>query len=48
MVSRATGKPVLETFEERTANAVNLERYEVLPIREWLGRVNKLARRTVI
>lgn len=38
VVSRATGKPVLETFERRTADAINTERYEVLTAVEWLGR----------
>jgi len=40
IVSRATGKPVLETFERRTALAINQERYEVLTALQWLSRFN--------
>lgn len=40
VVSRATGKPVLETFERRVADAINLEKYEALPIGKWLARLN--------
>jgi hypothetical protein len=32
---------VLETFERRTADAINTERYEVLMALEWLGRINE-------
>ena len=39
-VSRATGKAVMETFERRTAEAVNQDRYEVLTAGQWLRRVN--------
>ena len=44
IVSRATGKPVLETFERRIALAVNQERYEVLTALQWLSRLNSFSR----
>jgi hypothetical protein len=40
VVSRATGKPVLETFEHSTASAVNQSAYEVLTAYQWLVRFN--------
>ena len=40
VVSKATGEAVLETFSRRVANAINLERYRVVPIGEWLGGLN--------
>jgi hypothetical protein len=40
IVSRSTGQAILETFERKTADAVNLLRYEVVPIMAWLQRVN--------
>lgn len=39
-VSRETGAPVLETYSERVALAVNIERYEVLTGLAWLQRLN--------
>jgi hypothetical protein len=41
IVSRATGAAVLETFERRTAEAVNQRAYEVLTAAQWLGRLNR-------
>ena len=40
-VSRATGAPVLETFERRTALAINQGKYEVLTALQWLHRFNQ-------
>jgi hypothetical protein len=40
IVSRATGKPVLETFSSRTADAVDRARYEVFTALQWLQRFN--------
>lgn len=40
IVSRATGKPVLETFSARVAGAVDRGRYEVLTALDWLQRFN--------
>jgi hypothetical protein len=40
IVSRETGKPVLETFSSRTADAVDRARYEVLTALQWLQRFN--------
>lgn len=42
IVSRATGRAVLETFERRTAEAINANRYEVLTALQWLHRVNRI------
>ena len=44
IVSRATGKPVLETFSSRTAGAVDRARYEVLTALQWLQRFNATVR----
>lgn len=41
IVRRDDGKAVLETFSNRVASAINLERYEVLPALEYLGRFNR-------
>lgn len=41
VVSRVTGKPVLETFSRRTAEAINQVAYEVLTAAQWLGRFNR-------
>jgi hypothetical protein len=40
IVSRATGKPVLETWSSRTADAVDCARYEVFTALQWLQRFN--------
>jgi hypothetical protein len=40
IVSRETGKPVLETWSSRTADAVDRARYEVLTALQWLQRFN--------
>ncbi|WP_448955740.1 hypothetical protein [Labrys neptuniae] len=39
VVDRATGKAVLETFERRTAEAINQARYEVVTTAQWLCRL---------
>lgn len=44
IVSRATGKSVLETFNRSTAERVNQERYEVLTAAQYLGRFNRAVR----
>jgi hypothetical protein len=38
---RATGKPVLETFDFEMVQFVNLDRYRVWPILYWLYEVNR-------
>jgi hypothetical protein len=38
---RATGKAVMETFNRATADRVNLEKYEVVPIMEHLQSLNR-------
>lgn len=40
IVSRETGRPVLETYSARVAGAVDLARYEVLTALAWLQRFN--------
>ena len=42
-VDKSTGKAVLETFEKKTADAINREKYDVLPIQDYLGSLNKTA-----
>jgi hypothetical protein len=44
IVDRATGSAVLETFRASVAAKVNTERYEVVPILDWLYRVNAAAK----
>jgi hypothetical protein len=41
VVSRATGAAVFETFERRTAEAVNAAAYDVVTAAEWLARINR-------
>ncbi|GGX91294.1 hypothetical protein GCM10007160_18490 [Litchfieldella qijiaojingensis] len=38
---RQTGKPVLETFSESTAEAVNRQKYKVETAAEYLARINQ-------
>ena len=40
IVDRTNGAPVLETFSEKTAQAVNQKSYEVLTALQWLCRFN--------
>jgi hypothetical protein len=41
VVSRETGKAVLETYSRATAKAINQEKYEVLTALQWLIRFNR-------
>lgn len=41
IVRRATGEPVLETFERTTAERVNQTAYAVFTAARWLGAMNK-------
>ncbi len=41
VVNRETGKAVFETFCRRVADAINLNRYEVVPIGEYLASLNR-------
>ena len=41
IVRRATGEPVLETFERATAERVNQTAYAVFTAAQWLGAMNK-------
>jgi hypothetical protein len=40
IVERATGKAALETFSASVADKVNREKYDVLPILEYLQQLN--------
>lgn len=44
IISKATGQPVLETFSEAIADAINTERYTVLTALQWLVQFNRSAR----
>ena len=41
IVNRLTGQAVLETFSEELTMNVNLDRYQVVPILEWLQSLNR-------
>jgi hypothetical protein len=41
VISRRTGRPVLETFARAVAERVNTDAYEVLTAYQWLIRVNR-------
>lgn len=41
IVERGTLNAVLETFSRQLVEMINTERYEVLPIGEYLGRLNQ-------
>ncbi len=40
VVSKSTGKAILETFNKGTADAVNREKYDVVPIGKYLASLN--------
>lgn len=41
IVSRETGKPVLETFSQAVADHVNRDAYIVMTAHEWLVEFNR-------
>lgn len=41
VVSKATGEAVFETFQKKLVDKVNLEKYDVMPIHDYLIFVNK-------
>ena len=41
IIDKATGKAVLETFNRKVASAINTERYEVVPILQYLYQLNR-------
>lgn len=43
---KATGKVVMETFDKKKVDALNVARYEAIPILEHLGSLNKPAATT--
>lgn len=48
IVDRATNKAILETFSPTTAAAINTNAYEVLPVLDWLQRINRNTRQQEI
>jgi hypothetical protein len=40
IVDLSTGKGVFETFNEKTAKAINQKKYKAVPILEWLQSLN--------
>lgn len=40
IVCRETGNPVFETWNRSTVERINLEKYEAVPIMQWLARFN--------
>ncbi len=40
IVDKATGKAVMETYLKKTADAVNLDKYKVVPIEDYLISIN--------
>lgn len=40
IVEIATGRPVLETFNRKTADAINTDKYRAVPIIEWLASLH--------
>lgn len=46
VVSRDTGVPVLETWSEAVASAINTDKYNVYPALEWLQIFNKHVKET--
>ena len=41
IVNKKTGNAIYETFSEKYAAAINLEKYSVVPVLEWLQGLNK-------
>lgn len=39
IVSKATGEAVFETFSRKVALAINREKYDVIPIIDWLASI---------
>ena len=41
IVDKQTGKAVMETFNRTTADAINREKFDVLPALEYLQKLNR-------
>lgn len=41
IVSKTTGKPVIELFSRKLVDLVNVEKYEVFTSLEWLQKFNR-------
>jgi hypothetical protein len=46
IVDKQTGKAVMETFKRATADAVNRDKFDVLPALEYLTKLNRLIKET--
>jgi hypothetical protein len=44
IVRKSTEEAVFETFNKKTAGAINQEKYRAVPILEHLGNINKRIR----
>jgi hypothetical protein len=44
VIRKATGEVLFETFSQAVADAVNRERYDVVPIYDYLVALNKAIR----
>ena len=41
IIDKETGKAVMETFNQKTADAVNTEKFDVMPIKDYLYALNE-------
>ena len=41
IVDKQTGEAVMETFEQATADAINRDKFDVLPALEYLQQLNR-------
>ncbi len=41
IVSKETGKAIFETYNRKVAEQINLAKYDVMPIGNWLAHVNR-------
>lgn len=41
IVERSTQKPICETYSQQTVNAINQDKYEAVPILQYLQNFNK-------
>jgi hypothetical protein len=41
VIDKATGEAVLETFEQSTADAINRDKFDVLPALQYLQQLNR-------
>jgi len=41
IIEKATGKAVLETFNPKVMEAINTEKYEAIPVLQYLASLNQ-------